>query len=152
MICTKDKDKLKLGKVTCVVRNKHTGVIREVEGEVARVPYKKTATAEDKKKYGKNMIYVIHRNDDEFMCFKQGSNKTLKKHTKNFIGECELRQLPKGTYFRVIDKNGKVSRETYTKDSYDKVTKKFDCLKHSDIWGSGRSIKGTQRVTTDFDY
>ena len=78
--------------------------------------------------------------------------KPIKKVGKNFDGICELRQLPKGTYFRVIDKNGKVGRETYTKDRYDHSTKKFDCLKHSDIWGNGRSIKGTQKVTTDFIY
>lgn len=76
----------------------------------------------------------------------------VKKVGKDFCGTCELRQLPKGTYFRTIDKNGKVSKETYTKDSYDYGTKKFDCVKHSDIWGNGRSIKGTQKVTTDFIY
>lgn len=69
--CTKDVDKLKLGKVTCVIKNKYTGSIREEEGEVVRVPYKKTATAEDRKKHGKNMIYVLHRHEDEFVCFKQ---------------------------------------------------------------------------------
>lgn len=44
------------------------------------------------------------------------------------------------------------SKETYTKDSYDYGAKTFDCVKHSDIWGNGRSIKGTQKVTTDFIY
>ena len=78
--------------------------------------------------------------------------KAVKKVGRNFDGICELRQLPKGSYFRIIDKNGKVSKETYTKDCYDHSTKRFDCLKHSDIWGNGRSIKGTQKVTTDFIY
>lgn len=39
---------------------------------------------------------------------------SVKKVGKDFCGICELRQLPKGTYFRTIDKNGKVSKETYT--------------------------------------
>lgn len=69
-----------------------------------------------------------------------------------FCGECELRQLPKGTYFRTVDKNGKMSKETYTKDYYDHSTKRFQCDKHSDIWGNGRMLKGTTRVTTDFIY
>ena len=76
----------------------------------------------------------------------------VKKVSKDFCGICELRQLPKGTYFRVVDKNGKVSKETYTRDYYNHGTKKFECAKHSDIWGSGRPLKGTQKVTTDFYY
>ncbi len=85
---------------------------------------------------------------------KRKSKRTapIKKVGKDFCGICELRQLPKGTYFRIVDKNGKVSKETYTKDCYDYATKKFDCSKHSDIWGNGRSVKGTQKVTTDFIY
>ena len=78
--------------------------------------------------------------------------KMIKKFSKDYIGTCQLRQLPKGTYFRLIDKNGKVGKETYTKDFYDKSTKSFNSIKHSDIWGSGRNIKGTAKVTTDFDY
>ena len=76
----------------------------------------------------------------------------IKKHDKNFIGVCQLRQLPKGMYFRVIDSKGKISNTTYTKGSYDRYSKKYDCDKHHDIWGNGRSIKGTQKVTTDFYY
>ncbi len=75
-----------------------------------------------------------------------------KKVGKDFCGVCELRQLPKGTYFRTVDRNGKVSRETYTKDYYDRESKTFCAVKHSDVWGNGRSLKGTQKVTTDFIY
>ena len=78
--------------------------------------------------------------------------KTFKKVKKDFCGVCELRQLPKGTYFRTIDKNGKVSKETYTKDYYDSSSKSFCAVKHSDVWGNGRLIKGTKKVTTDFTY
>lgn len=86
------------------------------------------------------------------MKHKQKRLKPIKKVGRDFCGECELRQLPKGTYFRLRDKNGKVSKETYTKDYYDSGTKKFECAKHSDIRGNGRCIKGTQKFTTDFIY
>ena len=45
-----------------------------------------------------------------------------------------------------------MSKETYTKNYYERGEKKFQCDKHSDIWGNGRMIKGTQKVTTDFIY
>ena len=76
----------------------------------------------------------------------------IKKVSRDFCGECELRQLPTGTYFRTVDKNGKMSKETYTKGLYDRSTKKFECAKHSDIWGNGRDLRGTTKVTTDFYY
>ena len=78
--------------------------------------------------------------------------RTQKKFNKDFVGVCELRQLPKGAYFRTIDKNGKVSKETYTKDFYDRTSKSFNCIKHSNIFGNGKSVKGTAKVTTDFYY
>lgn len=78
--------------------------------------------------------------------------KQFKRLSADYIGECELRQLPKGTYFRTVDKNGKMSRETYTKSYYEHSEKKFQCDKHSDIWGNGRLMKGTTKVTTDFIY
>ena len=76
----------------------------------------------------------------------------IKKVSSDFSGICQLRQLPLNTYFRTVDKNGKVSRETYTKGLYCRSEKKYDCAKHSDIWGNGRALKGTQLVTTDFIY
>ncbi len=88
-------------------------------------------------------------------CFYENRTKKtmpVKKVGKDFCGTCELRQLPKGSYFRIVDKNGKVSKETYTKDYYDFGSKKFNCAKHSDVWGNGRSVRGTQKVTTDFFY
>ena len=76
----------------------------------------------------------------------------VKKVSRDFCGICELRQLPSGTYFRTIDKNGKMSRETYTKGYYERSEKKFVCAKHSDVWGDGRALRGTALVTTDFFY
>lgn len=91
------------------------------------------------------------------MIRKTKNNKTIKQKSykkvdKDFCGVCELRQLPKGSFFRVVDKSGKISRETYTKDYYDRETGKYNAAKHSDIWGNGRMLKGTQKVTTDFIY
>ena len=63
--------------------------------------------------------------------------KPVKKVTRDFCGTCELRQLPAGTYFRVVSKDGKMSRETYTKGYYIPSDKKYECAKHSDIWGTG---------------
>ena len=76
----------------------------------------------------------------------------IKKVGRDFCGICELRQLPKGTYFRTIDKNGKVSKETYTKGYYDHSSKTYCAIKHSDVFGNGRCVKGKQKVTTDFIY
>ena len=83
---------------------------------------------------------------------KKITSKSLKKVSRDFLGVCELRQLPKGTYFRTVDKNGKMGRETYTKGAYDYAEEKFDCAKHSDIWGNGRALKGTTKVSTNFTY
>lgn len=53
----------------------------------------------------------------------------IKKHNKNFIGTCELRQLPKGTHFKLLDKNGNPSKTIYLKDSYNFSDKAFYCSK-----------------------
>lgn len=73
--------------------------------------------------------------------------KSVKKVSKNFSGICELRQLPKGAYFRTLK-----GRETYTKEFYDRQSKKFSCTKHSDVCASERWIKGTTKVRTNFIY
>lgn len=77
---------------------------------------------------------------------KKKSNK-IKKVNKNFSGICELRQLPKGTYFRTLK-----GKETYTKGFYDSYSKSYSCDKHLDVWGSERFFKGTTKVRTDFIY
>lgn len=61
-----DIDKLLPGNCICVIRNKHTGKERLAEGSVSPVPYTKNASKEVKKKYGKNLVYVIYR-DYEFI-------------------------------------------------------------------------------------
>ena len=78
--------------------------------------------------------------------------KPVKKVSRDFCGVCELRQLPANTYFRIVGKDGKMGKETYTKGYYVPSDKKYECAKHSDIWGNGRALKGTTKVTTDFFY
>lgn len=67
----KDADKLKLGEVTCVIRNKYTGVVRYAKGSVSLVPYKKGATKELKQRYGKNLVYVLYRDYEEIIGYLQ---------------------------------------------------------------------------------
>lgn len=62
----------------------------------------------------------------------KGAN-AMSKVSVDFIGECELRELPKGTFFRII-RGGKVSRETYVKSFYDHSIKRYNCDKCSDIF------------------
>ena len=66
-----DKDRLKVGDCTCVVKDKYTGYIRLAKGGVDRVPYKKNASMESKKKYGKNIVYVIHRPHEQIIGYYQ---------------------------------------------------------------------------------
>jgi len=70
-IVTKKADDLRLGKVVCVLKNRNTGRIREVEGSVARVPYNSKATKETKRKFGKNLVYFMHYDSDELVCYRQ---------------------------------------------------------------------------------
>lgn len=77
---------------------------------------------------------------------KRKTNK-VSKVSKDFSGVCELRQLPKGTFFRTLK-----GKETYTKGFYDSYSKSYSCSKHSDICGSERFLKGTTKVRTDFIY
>lgn len=81
-IITKNIDRLRLGDVTCVIRDKITGKERTAEGTVARVPYKKDASAEVRKKYGKNLVYVIYRDTEDIVQYRQpAKTKTNVKQT-----------------------------------------------------------------------
>jgi len=70
-----------------------------------------------------------------------------RKVSKDFSGVCELKELPKGTFFRTLK-----GKETYRKGFYDRSSKTYSCSKGSDVWGSERFIKGTTKVRTDFEY
>lgn len=77
-----DKDKLRLGNCTCVVRDKHTGRERLADGSVARVPYNKNASKEVKQKYGKNLVYVIYRDYEDIVGYYQPPKDYLKSKRK----------------------------------------------------------------------
>ena len=83
---------------------------------------------------------------------KKTVKSSFKKLKSGYVGKCELRQLAKGEYFRIIGKDGKVGKATYTKDYYVPSERKYQCNNHNDIWGNGRQLKGTTKVTTDFYY
>ncbi len=83
-IMIKDKDKLHLGDCTCVIRNKDTGKTRLANGSVARIPYTKYATKEDRKKYGKNLVYVIYYNSEDVIGYYQPNKKKGVKNEKIF--------------------------------------------------------------------
>ena len=61
----------------------------------------------------------------------------------------QLRSLKKGDYFKRLVR-GKLTAETYTREEYDRETRKFGCAKHSDVWGDGILLKGSTLVNTDF--
>ena len=66
-----DKDKLKVGDCMCVIRNKYTGWERVAYGSVVKTPYKKNASQEAKKKYGKNLVYVVYSNNEDIIRYCQ---------------------------------------------------------------------------------
>ena len=60
-----------------------------------------------------------------------------------------LKELKKGEYFRIVNKNGKVLPTVWVKDEYDRSERKYMAVKFWDICSS-RLFKGEQTVTTDF--
>ena len=64
-------DDLKLGDCICVIRNKYTKEERLAKGSVALVPYKKSASKTLRQKYGKHLVYVIHRDYEEIVGYFQ---------------------------------------------------------------------------------
>lgn len=75
----KDMNYLKPGNCVCVIKNKNNGTVRYSSGSVARLPYSKTATPEIKKKYGKNIVYTIYRDNEDIVGYYQNSNFEIKK-------------------------------------------------------------------------
>lgn len=60
-----------------------------------------------------------------------------------------LKQLKKGDFFRIVTKNGKVSKATYTKGDYVREIKRFSCIDFEDI-SHEKFLKPTQQITTEF--
>ncbi len=79
-----------------------------------------------------------------------------KKVSKNFIGITQLRNLPSNrtTFFRLVKKDGTLSKKVYMKQKGDwnPFSKRFDISPVDDVWGAGREMKGTTKVSTDFEY
>lgn len=78
----------------------------------------------------------------------------MKKVNRNYSGKCLLRQLPSNTYFKLVKKDGSLSKTIYYKDknSWNKYTRKYDICSTNDIWGAGREMKGDKLVSTNFIY
>ncbi|MBQ7307810.1 MAG: hypothetical protein IJW82_04695 [Clostridia bacterium] len=69
----------------------------------------------------------------------------LKKVDKNYLGKCELRQLPKGSLFTKVG-----GKTIYVKNHYIKDEDRYSCSKYYDI-NDEKFMRGTTIVTTDFD-
>lgn len=85
---------------------------------------------------------------------KTSRTSPVKKVRHDFSGECQLRQLPSGSFFRIVRKDGSLSRKTYLKEkgSYDSSSRKYVITECDDVWGSGIEMKGTTKVSTKFTY
>ena len=81
-IITNNADRLRLGDVTCVVRDKRTGKERLTTGSVARIQYKKDVSEEIKKKYVKNMVYVIYSDNEDIVQYRQSAKQVTGKNEK----------------------------------------------------------------------
>lgn len=78
----------------------------------------------------------------------------MKKVNKNYSGKCLLKELPNNTYFKVVNKDGSLSRTIYYKDkfSWNKYSRKYDICSTKDIYGRGKEMKGNKVVSTEFIY
>lgn len=76
------------------------------------------------------------------------------KVSRNYSGECSLSQLPDNTYFKLVKSDGSLSKAVYYKEkgAWNKWSKRYDICKSDVVWGSGRSMKGTTKVSTKFIY
>ncbi|MCH5179938.1 MAG: hypothetical protein J1F32_01835 [Erysipelotrichales bacterium] len=87
---------------------------------------------------------------------KKRKTKTLpvRKVDRRFYGECELRQLPDNTYFKLVKRDGTLSKKVYMKEkgSYNRWSRKYDICSTDDMWCAGRELKGTTKVSTRFEY
>ena len=76
------------------------------------------------------------------------------KVSRNFSGECSLSQLPDNTYFKLVKSDGTLSKAVYYKEkgAWNKYSRRYDICKSDDVYCSGRSMKGTTKVSTRFIY
>ena len=99
----------------------------------------------------KQNVYVPNRGN-----FVLGKKRKVShgKVSKNFSGECQLSQLQDNTYFKLVKKDGSLSKKIYIKQKgdYNKSTRKYDICSVDDVWGGGRSMHGKTKVSTKFIY
>lgn len=71
-----------------------------------------------------------------------------------FDGKGSLKDLPSGSFFRILKKDGSMSKKTYIKGKgcYDRSSKKYMVTDCDDVYGSGKELKGSTKVTTEFIY
>lgn len=62
-----------------------------------------------------------------------------------------IEKLPKGEYFRLVNKKGEVGKKTYTFEGYCRCERKYVGM-YADDFCNGRSFKKGTVVTTDFEY
>lgn len=79
-------------------------------------------------------------------------NKKVKKVGRKFIGECCLNELSNGTLFKVVKKDGRLSKKTYLKEkgSWNPYCRTYDICPTDDVYGAGKSMKGSTKVSTDW--
>lgn len=63
-----------------------------------------------------------------------------------------LKDLKKGEYFTIKEIEYPTDSQVFIREEYDRSTKKFQCAKCSDVWGTGRQFKGDREVYIDFTY
>lgn len=82
--------------------------------------------------------------------------ETSLSHSKRakFDGEGQLKDLPFGSFFRLLKKDGSTSKKTYIKNKgcYDRSIKKYVVTDCDDAYGYGKELKGSTKVTTKFIY
>lgn len=69
-----------------------------------------------------------------------------KESVKINVNVRELKNLQYGEKFKTVSNSGILSKKTYTKEEYDRNTKKYD------IGNNSKQLKGSQKVVTDLNY
>ena len=76
-------------------------------------------------------------------------NSGYKKGRKKIM---QLKDIKNGEFFKVVRKGGKVSAAVYGKVKYDRSERKYLCFDFYDAGSEGKYFKGTQEVTTSFEF
>ncbi len=76
--------------------------------------------------------------------------KNLKKVLNEEVRE--LKDVPKGAFFKIVNSKGNVSTKVYIKGEYDRTEKKYLCDDTLDVLGYGKYVKRKQKVLVGFTY